>query len=280
MTEKIVVALNGAPVSARAVDWAIERAIERHQRVELVGIVGGVVGSVGEVGILHDALESTQAMLDTQAARIQARGLEVSTYVDSGNPVSRLIALSESAALLVIGSDYRGPGAGPARGSHGIRIAAGAKCPVVVIPDIELGERSGVVVGVDGSAVSEHAIAFAAAEADRHGEPLVAVGVWTPVQAPRNSVVVYPDDYLQNLQKLTEEALALSLAGLAADYPDLEIVRRAERGFPSDVLSELARSARLIVVGSHGRGAVARFLLGSISQEVLARLPTATAVVR
>ncbi len=280
MTEKIVVALNGAPVSARAVDWAIERAIERHQRVELVGIVGGVVGSVGEVGILHDALASTQAMLDTQAARIQARGLEVSTYVDSGNPVSRLIALSESAALLVIGSDYRGPGAGPARGSHGIRIAAGAKCPVVVIPDIELGERSGVVVGVDGSAVSEHAIAFAAAEADRHGEPLVAVGVWTPVQAPRNSVVVYPDDYLQNLQKLTEEALALSLAGLAADYPDLEIVRRAERGFPSDVLSELARSARLIVVGSHGRGAVARFLLGSISQEVLARLPTATAVVR
>lgn len=280
MTEKIVVALGGAAVSARAADWATERAIERHQSIELVGIVGGVVGSVGEAGILHDALESTRVMLDAHAARIRSRGVEVSIHVDSGNPVSRLVTLSESAALLVIGSDYRGPGAGPARGTHGIRIAAGAQCPVVVVPDIDLGERSGVVVGVDGSAVSEHAIRFAAAEADRHGEPLVAVAVWTPVQAPRNSVVVYPDEYLTNLEALAEEALALSLAGLATDYPDLVIVRRTERGFPSDVLSEFARSARLIVLGSHGRGAIARFLLGSISQEVLARLPTVTAVVR
>ncbi|WP_347345007.1 universal stress protein [Microbacterium sp.] len=280
MTEKIVVALNGAPVSARTVEWALERAIERRQRIELVGIVGGVVGSVGEVGILNDALESTQAMLDAHAERIRTRGVEVATRVDSGNPVSWLVAASESAALLVIGSDYRGPDAGPARGTHGIRIAAGAKCPVVVVPDIDLGERSGVVVGVDGSAVSEHAIRFAAAEADRHGEPLVAVAVWTPVQAPRNSVVAYPEEYLRNLEALTEEALALSLAGLASDYPDLQIVRRAERGFPSDVLTRIAGSARLVVLGSHGRGAIARFLLGSISQEVLARLPTVTAIVR
>ena len=74
MTEKIVVALNGAPVSARTVEWALERAIERRQRIELVGIVGGVVGSVGEVGILNDALESTQAMLDAHAERIRTRG--------------------------------------------------------------------------------------------------------------------------------------------------------------------------------------------------------------
>ncbi|RZI88178.1 MAG: universal stress protein, partial [Microbacterium sp.] len=46
------------------------------------------------------------------------------------------------------------------------------------------------------------------------------------------------------------------------------------------VLNELAASARLTVVGTHGRGAVARFLLGSISQEVLSRLASVTAVVR
>jgi len=34
------------------------------------------------------------------------------------------------------------------------------------------------------------------------------------------------------------------------------------------------------VLGTHGRGAPARFLLGSISHEVLGRLSTVTAIVR
>ena len=71
-----------------------------------------------------------------------------------------------------------------------ICLAAGAKCPVVVVPDFETAGRSGVVVGVDGSPVSEHALRFAAAEAHRVGEKLIAVSVWTPVEAPRNALVV------------------------------------------------------------------------------------------
>ncbi|WP_454131145.1 universal stress protein [Microbacterium lacticum] len=194
--------------------------------------------------------------------------------------MAHLIEASADAALLVIGSDYKGPGSGPARGAHGVRIAAGAKCPVVVVPDIDLGERSGVVVGLDGSQTSEAALRFAAIEADRLGEKLIAVSVWTPLQAPRNGLAVYPDLYLTNMQSATEEVQALALAGITSDYPDLEVERVVERGYPSHVINERASSARMAVVGTHGRGALARFLLGSISQEVLARLATVTAVVR
>ena len=91
---------------------------------------------------------------------------------------------------------------------------------------------------------------------------------------------MYPDLYLENMQASTEEVLSLALAGLASDYPDLVVERRVERGYPSQVLNEIASGARLAVVGTHGRGALARFLLGSISQEVLGRLATVTAVVR
>ena len=76
--------------------------------------------------------------------------------------MSTLIDASEEADLLVIGSDYTGTG-GPARGAHGVRIASGAHCPVVVVPDLEVAGRAGIVVGVDGSPISEQAIAFAAA---------------------------------------------------------------------------------------------------------------------
>lgn len=280
MTGIIIVGVTAAPVSRRAVDWAIARAAERKQSVELLSVVGGAIGTVGEAEVLSTVRAATQRVLDAEAERVAASGVPVTTRVANGDPVATLIDASASAALLVIGSDYRGHGNGPARGVHGIRIAAGAKAPVVVVPDLDLGERSGVVVGVDGSATSEHAIEFAAAEADRLGEPLIAVSVWTPLHTPRNAMEVYPELYLSNMQSTTEEVLALSLAGLSSRYPDLVIERRAERGYPSQVLTTVGADARLIVVGTHGRGAIARFLLGSISQEVLLHLPTVTAVVR
>ena len=280
MNDLIAVGVVDTPAGRRAVDWAVQRAADRRQRIELISIVGGVIGSVGAPELVMEALSAAQRHLDELAAGIAERGIPVTTFVDAGNPVAALIEASEHAALLVIGSDYRGPKFGPARGAHGLRVAAGAHCPAVVVPDIDITGRTGVVVGVDGSEVSERAIAFAAAEADRLREPLVAVAVWTPIAVPRNDTVIYPVQYLTNMQSLTEETLALSLAGLRQDYPDLEIVARAEQGYPSHVINEIATTARLTVMGSHGRGAVARFLLGSISHEVLARLATVTAIVR
>lgn len=279
MSDVIIVGVSGAPVAERAVAWAVARAKERRQRIELVSVVGGAIGTVGEDAVVEDALAATQAMLDEHAARAADSGVAVTTRVARGNPVHVLGELSEHAGLLVIGSDYRGEG-GPARGAHGMRIAAGAKCPTVVVPDLDLTSRTGVVVGIDGSGASEHAIRFAATEADRLGEPLIAVAVWTPLHAPRNSAAVYPELYLANMQAATEEVLSLSLAGLRADFPDLEIVRHAVQGYPAHVINDFAHDARLTVVGTHGRGAIARFLLGSISQEVIARLATVTAVVR
>lgn len=280
MAGNIIVGVGGAPVARRAVDWAILRAKQRRHSVELISVVGGAIGTVGEAEVLGAAQAATQQLLDHEAERVRAAGIAVSTRVESGNPVAKLIEASASASLLVIGSDYRGPGSGPSRGVRGIRIAAGAKSPVAVVPDRDLGEGNGVVVGIDGSSVSEHAIEFAASEADRLREPLIAVSAWTPVPAPRNAMEVYPDLYLANMQSMTEEVLALSLAGLSSRYPDLKIIRRVERGYPSRVLGSVAEDARMVVVGTHGRGAVARFLLGSVSQELLSHLPTVTAVVR
>lgn len=279
MTNRIVVGITEAPVSRRALEWAVQRAVDRRQDIELISVVGGAVGAVGERAVIEQAMDTSRQMLEAEALRIEKRGVVATVRVERGNPVKRLIDASSDAALLVIGSDYRGPDSGPERGAHGVRIASGVRCPVVVVPDVDVSGRSGVVVGADGSDVSERAIAFAAAEADRMGEPLTVATVWSPIVTPHNPGV-YPDDYLRNMQALAEEALALSVAGLRQDYPDLAVIKHVEEGYPSAVLNRIAESARLAVLGSHGRGAVARFLLGSISEEVLGRLATITAIVR
>lgn len=282
MTEKIVVGVTEAPASRRAVDWAAARAIARKQDLELVSVVGGAIGAVGEAELLSATLAEARAHLEAEASRISTGGLVVSSRVEAGNPVQVLVEASKDAGLLVIGSDYRGPGQGPARGAHGIRIAAAAQSPVIVVPDfdVEVDERHGVVVGVDGSPVSEGAIAFAAAEADRLGEPLTAVIVWTPIAAHRNSLAVVPEMYRAGMEGQAQEALSVSLGGLRSRYPDLEITERVIEGYPSQVLNELGETARLTVVGTRGHGRIRTFLLGSISHEVIQRLASVTAVVR
>lgn len=278
MTGQIVVGVVPTPAGDKALEWATRRAIERRAPLLLVSVVVGAIGAVGEGAVVDAALAEATEQLEARAETARGAGATVETAVRRGNPTGQLAEASAGAALLVIGSDYRGP-SGPARGVRGVRIAAGSACPVVVVPDADLGGRSGVVVGVDGSPTSEAAIAFAAAEADRLGEPLIAVAAWMPIPVPLHQAA-YPEGYLGSMQALTEETLAMSLAGLRQDYPDLEVRRHVERGYASEVINGHAASARLAVVGSHGRGPVARLFLGSVSHEVLTRLATATAIVR
>jgi len=279
MSGTIVLGVTDAPVAERVIEWGAQRAVDRRQRLRLVTVIGGAIGAVGEDTLVQQIVESTRGNLEHLATQLRQRGIEVDVVAERGDPTEKLVDLSADAALLVIGSDYRGPDSGPARGAHGIRIASAARCPVVVVPDIELEDRSGVVVGVDGSETSENALAFAAADADRLGEPLIAICVWTPIAVPRN-FGTYPADYLSNMRQLTAESLGLAIAGLRSDFPDLQIEERVERGYPSEVINDAAQSARMTVVGTHGRGAFRRFLLGSISHEVLSRLATVTTVVR
>lgn len=280
MTGTIVVGVSHAPVCARAVEWALARAKSRGQQIELLSIVGGSIGMAGEGIMLAAAREDAEELVRTFATQISGEGVAVRTRVTFGDPVSQLIEATRTADLLVLGSDYQGPEGPRARGSHGIRVVAGAECPVVVVPDLDVEGRKGVVVGVDGSELSERAIAFAAAEADRLGEPLIAVSVWTAIAAPRNAAMVMPEEYRAGMTERTEAALALSLAGLRAKYPGLEIHAQVAEGYPAEVINRLAATTRLAVVGSRGRGPIRRFLLGSISHEVLQRLATVTVVVR
>ena len=279
MTATILVGVSpDSPAAQRAVDWAATRATSHQQAIRLLAVVDGTEGAVGAAAVITDAAAAMQEELDSEVERLREQGLEATAHVEHGSPVARLTEASAAAALLVIGSDYKVNGE-TARGVHGTRIAAAAHCPVVVVPEAEPSSRAGVVVGVDGTETSAMAVAFAAAEADRQSEPLMAVTVWTPLALPRR-MRSYPPHYLESLEEMAEESLSLSLAGLAQHYPDLRVQRRVERGHPAAGISRYGTSAVLTVVGSHGRGTVTRFLLGSVSEEVLRRPPGVTAVVR
>ncbi|MDF2555674.1 MAG: universal stress protein UspA, partial [Microbacterium sp.] len=161
MVEPIVVGVTDARAALRAVEWATKRASAHRLPLKLIEVVGGAVGAIGEDEVLERAVAAARERVEATASALPRLGLKVYMRVDRGNPVAVLTDASAHASLLVIGSDTPGGSEGR-RGAHGQRIAAGALCPVVVVPDVDVSKRTGVVVGVDGSPASEKAIAFAA----------------------------------------------------------------------------------------------------------------------
>ena len=93
----------------------------------------------------------------------------------------------------------------------------------------------------------------------------------------------WSEDRVFDLAKLRDELVSDAerrLATVAAAYPSLHMTREAIVGHPAETIVRAAadRDADLIVVGTHGRGGVARMLMGSVAERVvrLAACPVLT----
>lgn len=281
MTGSVLVDINGSPASGRAVEWAASRAAALGSPLRLVHVMHDSIRQTGDDRIAEAAQASAGSLLERASVTVAqiAPEIEVTSVTEYGDPLKVFVRLSEDAELIVVGSDTSEGERPSRRGTRGFRIAAASKTAVAVIPDFDMTGRSGVVVGADGSESSENALAFAIAEADRLGEPLIAVNAWTnPVVYGYD--VTFPVEYLDDLDEAGEQTLARALEGVTANHPDVEVRRVVVEGDPVIALADAAGTASLLVVGSHGRGAVARLLLGSVSHGVLAHLVAPTVVVR
>ncbi len=162
-------------------------------------------------------------------------------------------------------------------GSVAAAVATHATCPVVVVHGTDRPAVGPVVVGVDGSPVSEDALAFAFDAAATRRVPLVAVRCYEPP-------VFYPDSAIvvdwEAVHTEEQEVLAERLAGWGERYPDVPVERVVVQGVPAAVLVEQSETAQLVVVGSHGHGSLAGLILGSVSRAVLHRAHCPVAVVR
>jgi len=130
---------------------------------------------------------------------------------------------------------------------------------------------AGIVVGVDGSPNSEHALHWAMKEAAAHHAPLtvlavheVSKGYWS------SSPVIGPADkgLLEKLRQGAEEMTDRAATG-TGDARPASVSVRAVTGFAAKELIDASQGADLVVVGSRGGGGFARLLMGSVSSQVI-----------
>ncbi len=271
----IVVGVDGSDQSLDAVRVAAAEAQWRDRPLRIVHAfvwpmlhvaAGAPVGGPPDAGLRHAA----EAVLkDAAAIAAEAQpGIEISTDLIPGAPVAVLLQAARDAELVVLGDRGLGGFSGLLVGSVAVQLAAHAAAPVLIIKGF-LRPNGPVVVGVDGSQRSVHAIECAFEEAaNRHAE-LVAVHCWTdPVSTEPGDMLPLVYD-VEATEDDEERVMAESLAGYRERYPTVNVRTEVLRHHASKALIERTKDAQLIVVGSRGRGGFSGLLLGSVSQQVL-----------
>jgi nucleotide-binding universal stress UspA family protein len=279
----VVVGFDGSSASLAAVDFAVDEATMRKSALLIVyGHLRHRFLSPWRSRTEPYVTRGIRRLLEAVAGRAGARDPSLDVDIDLllKEPGAALIERSRDACLMVVGHSGR---AGAALGSVAAHVASHADCPVIVHRPFT-GDRRGpgaVTVGVDGSELSAAAVAFAVEEAARRGADLNAVLVWThPPGADPAGLHPAGYDYAEARAE-AERMLAEQLAGVAAVYPDVRVTREVIHSLDTArTLVDRSGRAQLIVVGSRGRGGVARLLLGSVSQALINRAACPVAVVR
>lgn len=136
-----------------------------------------------------------------------------------------------------------------------------------------------ILVPTDFSEHSHKAILYGRELASQFGAELHLLHVFEPVPIAYSEGAVFtPDTEAQLLEEGKKALDDLEVAGAEG----LTIYRDIRSGHP---IVEIIRYARetdtdLIVVGTHGRGAIAHMLLGSVAEKVVRKAPCPVLAVR
>ncbi|ASK66338.1 universal stress protein UspA [Brachybacterium avium] len=276
----IVVAFDGSPNSELALDYGAGVAVRRGAPLTVITAYKTpfpLYVNYASLPPSHEAEASERGaedVLQAAAKRLADYRGEVTYLTMEGDSVGALVDASAKAHLMIVGARGRGGFLGRVLGSVSMALPSHAQCPTVMVPvKAELGDGP-VVVGVDGSVHGRRAALHAAQEARERGTSLVLVTAmqtsdtgdyWYRVQPRRD------DDLVEGRRAELQEELEKEAAWLSERVPGVEISGEVRIGTPGEVLHDAVPEAQLIVVGSHGRGAVASALLGSVSRATLHR---------
>ena len=265
----IVVGVDGSPASKRVLHWAARQAAAERRGLTLVHTVHAVTlahldGSTLEPDTDQELLQQGGRTILEAAGSDAARwapGIEVGHVLGVADPRDLLVWMSETAAMVVVGSRGRGPLRSAVLGSVGVALVRHAQCPVVVVRPGNIGRvRNGIVAGVDALPESGPVLEFSYAEASVRDLPLTVVHAGEDAESGRL-------------------ALAEAIAGMGEKYPDVTVTTRLTQGPALDELVRVGKRMDLIVVGSHQAGGLDRVRRPSVAVAVVEHASCPVAVV-
>ncbi|AYF72853.1 universal stress protein [Nocardia yunnanensis] len=269
--DAVIVAVDESAGSA--VTWAAHTAALHHAPLHLLrvleitpdaGLGLGTTLTTEDYARLEDHATWLLETAAAEAAKSEP-GLTITTELATGTVLPTLLERTRGARMLVGGARGGGTLRRALLGSVSSVLARRSHCPFVVVRDgvdlpPDLPTRP-ILVGVDGTKISEPAIGAALDEATARGVAVIALHAEGASDDPEMDAL---DDYV----------LGESLAGWQERYPNVRIDRETTHDSPERALLELSTGTQLLVVGTRGRGGFTSKVFGSTSQSLLLSVQT------
>jgi nucleotide-binding universal stress UspA family protein len=284
MFKRILVPLDGSPLAESALAPAILLA-ERFDatllliRTILVHVFPGADPGPAQL----DALRKAEGYLDAIARPIQVKGVDVRISVPYDSPAIGIADQAEfrHVDLIVMGTHGRKWPDTILHPSITMGVLEHTSAPILALkgageqqaglPRFMTDPGTPILVPLDGSPLAESALPLAEALAKTFGNPLLLVRATEQPRVASASLEspVIISKVEEWVAEETQGYLLRKQQEIAAR--GLRVQTESAIGSPAGFIEECiqARQAGLVVMASHGRSGLGRFLLGSVAQVVL-----------
>jgi len=294
MYNRILVPLDGSELAEQVLPYARALAIGLSARIDLFEVIEPptwVDSAYGSYPYISDCLKNTaKDYLEGIAASLRAEGLSAVTKVREGSPPKRITAEAklEPIALIAMSSHGRSGIARWVLGSVTDKVLQDTSCPLLIIHASEEGAVSSpakvanLILPQDGSALAEQALPHVADLARPLKAKVHLVRANPTLGEYHNYMGLHPLDSSSTVchemyQEFAKEADARAMEHLhdvkdrLRDMGITSVEENLLRGHAAEVIVDLAKETTncLIVMSSHGRSGVGRWVLGSVSDRVV-----------
>jgi nucleotide-binding universal stress UspA family protein len=285
MYDDILFPTDGSEGAATVLEHALDIAAETDATLHLLNVADTARDSVTQVGgEVVDALETEgERIVDGAAERASDRGVATETAVLQGDPYRTIVDYADEYGmdLLVMPTHGRKGLERFLLGSVTERVVRRANVPVLTVrPDSDLAyPYENVLVPTDGSDCAGAALGVgideaAAADAALHLLSVVdtaSLGVDVRAQMQIDALEANAADFVEEAETRASEAGIADVTGVVEFSSS---IRAAIVEYVED------HDVDLVVVGTHGRTGVDRYLLGSVAEQLLRTVPVPVLIVR
>jgi nucleotide-binding universal stress UspA family protein len=281
MFQHILVPLDGSKLAEVVVPYAQALAARMQASITLLQVVPPPHEVRPSVGLNPEA--TAHSYLGAVQAHLHPVGLTVEIVTRAGLPADVIVdyAAESGADLIAMSTHGRSGLSRWVYGSVADKVLQGAEVPVLLIrasqadmeaePPARVVDYQRILIPLDGSALAEGALPYAEALATHFGAHLILVQVPVlPTYAYASTELAYSIE--PEMNAATNEATAY-LANLAARLVQrgLSVESVVEWGAVAETIIDYAQGhgVGLIVMSTHGRSGLGRWVYGSVANRVL-----------